>query len=207
MAHPIIAPSQKVAGTEVRHFQKPLEYRSLENLPEEQQTVLKSGLVLPFRFDDLKATIETAREHAASEWKVTTRHGEIDFQAKFSKIVSWAQKFMEVGDVAVNYDPGHAALPWAAVRLLLQVMVNNTTRAANFIEGLEQVAFYIYNFAMRENVYVMTEPCEHSNDLKNHIISLYTAILRFLLAARQFFEASPTSKHNEALFEQHLTVS
>lgn len=167
---------------------------ALSNLPEEQQGALTSGLLLPFRFDDLKATIETAREHAASKWKVTTRHGEVDFHAKLNKIVSWAQKFIEVGDVAVNYDPGHAALPWAAVRLLLQVMVNSTTRAAKYIEGLEQVAFYIYDSTIRENLYVVTEPSEDSNDLKNHLLALYTAILRFLLAARQFFEASSPSK-------------
>lgn len=29
---------------------------------------------------------------------------------------------MEVGDVAVSYDPGHAALPWALVRFLLKVL-------------------------------------------------------------------------------------
>ena len=30
-------------------------------------------------------------------------------------------KFKEVGDIAVQYDPGHAALPWAAIRFFLQV--------------------------------------------------------------------------------------
>lgn len=39
----------------------------------------------------------------------------------FSKIAVWIQKFVEVGDVAVSYDPGYAALPWAAVRFLLKV--------------------------------------------------------------------------------------
>ena len=39
----------------------------------------------------------------------------------FEKIVKWVNKFKEVGDAAVQYDPGHAALPWAAIRFLLQV--------------------------------------------------------------------------------------
>lgn len=30
-------------------------------------------------------------------------------------------KFVSVGDVAVNFDPVHAALPWAAVRFILVV--------------------------------------------------------------------------------------
>ena len=39
----------------------------------------------------------------------------------YEKMVKWVMKFKEVGDVAVQYDPGHAALPWAAIRFFLQV--------------------------------------------------------------------------------------
>lgn len=37
------------------------------------------------------------------------------------KTVSVLKKFVSVGDVAVNFDPVHAALPWAAVRFVLVV--------------------------------------------------------------------------------------
>jgi ankyrin repeat domain-containing protein 50 len=37
------------------------------------------------------------------------------------KIVSWLDKFKQVGDAAANFDPVHASLPWAGVRFLLQV--------------------------------------------------------------------------------------
>ncbi len=39
----------------------------------------------------------------------------------FEKIVVWVRKFKAVGDIAVQYDPAHASLPWAGVRLILQV--------------------------------------------------------------------------------------
>lgn len=39
----------------------------------------------------------------------------------FSKIVVWIDRFKQVGDIAVQYDPAHAALPWAGVRFLLIV--------------------------------------------------------------------------------------
>jgi len=39
----------------------------------------------------------------------------------FGKIIKWIDLFKQVGDVAVQYDPVHAALPWAGVRFLLQV--------------------------------------------------------------------------------------
>ena len=39
----------------------------------------------------------------------------------YEKMVKWVTKFKEVGDIAMQYDPGHAALPWAAIRFFLQV--------------------------------------------------------------------------------------
>lgn len=96
--------------------------------------------------------------------------------------------------MAVNFDPGHAALPRAAVRLVLQVMVNNNTRAAKFIEGLEQVAFYIYDSTVRGNLYLVTSTSEDSEGLIKHVLTLYATTLCFLLKARLFFETSSTSK-------------
>lgn len=43
----------------------------------------------------------------------------------FEKMAKWINTFIQIGDVAVQYDPGHAALPWAGVRILLQVRRRN----------------------------------------------------------------------------------
>lgn len=40
---------------------------------------------------------------------------------RFTKIILWVTLFKQIGDVAVQYDPQHAALPWAGVRFILQV--------------------------------------------------------------------------------------
>jgi hypothetical protein len=37
------------------------------------------------------------------------------------KLLSWMDRFKEIGDTIVQFDPVHAALPWAAVRFLLKV--------------------------------------------------------------------------------------
>lgn len=39
----------------------------------------------------------------------------------YGKMVKWIQVFIAVGDNAIQFDPVHAALPWAAVRFILQV--------------------------------------------------------------------------------------
>jgi len=37
------------------------------------------------------------------------------------KLICWVQKFVQVGDIIAQYDPAHMALPWAALRFVLQV--------------------------------------------------------------------------------------
>ena len=37
------------------------------------------------------------------------------------KLINWVSKFVAVGDTIIQYDPGHAAIPWAIVRFILQV--------------------------------------------------------------------------------------
>ena len=38
-----------------------------------------------------------------------------------TKILRWVDKFKAIADITAQYDPVHAALPWAGFRLLLQV--------------------------------------------------------------------------------------
>ena len=78
-------------------------------------------------------------------------------------------------------------------------MVNSTTRAANFVAGLEIVAFYIYDCTVRENLYLTGEPSDDGHELQKCILNLYTTILRFLLQARLFFKAGTTSEYVKSL--------
>jgi hypothetical protein len=55
------------------------------------------------------------------EWKVTIGDKEYSVRGLVDKTVKILNKFVGVGDVAVSFDPVHAALPWAAVRFVLVV--------------------------------------------------------------------------------------
>lgn len=58
-------------------------------------------------------------------WKYTKSNGDtIIVRDVLEKIVRWIEKFRETGDIIIQYDPGHAALPWAAVRFLLRTAVS-----------------------------------------------------------------------------------
>jgi len=72
--------------------------------------------------DLLKLTEQSKKECIEKRWRYTRKSGEtVIFVDLFSKIVKWIDLFKQVGDTAVQYDPVHAALPWAGVRFLLQV--------------------------------------------------------------------------------------
>jgi hypothetical protein len=72
---------------------------------------------------DLKLETEVAQQKCDEKrLGFKRRNGEkVILRDLLGKVVKWINLFKEVGDVAVSYDPGHAALPWALVRFLLQV--------------------------------------------------------------------------------------
>ena len=54
-------------------------------------------------------------------WEFEFRGRAVTLRDQADKIISWLAKFKEVGDIAIQQDPSHAALPWAGIRFLLQV--------------------------------------------------------------------------------------
>ena len=88
--------------------------------PKDKEIILPSFTAQP---EEL--IIEIERYSSQSKGKpIKLPNGESFFVRDVLEQVSrWVKKFVEVGDAAVQYDPGHAALPWAAVRLILQVNI------------------------------------------------------------------------------------
>ena len=65
------------------------------------------------------------RQCLTKRWKVRRSHGQnLILRDVFGKIIVWVQKFKEIGDISVQYDSAHATLPWAGVRLLLEVRLS-----------------------------------------------------------------------------------
>ena len=97
---------------------------ALSNLSEKDQKELRSELNSQgnFEINALTTTVSQLQQQVHSErWHVRFRHRELDLSHVLDSIVSWVKKFIAIGDIAVQYDPAHAALPWAALRLVLQV--------------------------------------------------------------------------------------
>ena len=78
------------------------------------------------RINVLSKALKEAREKkkvcAQKCWTLKKRNGKtIILRDVVEKIIVWVEKFIAVGDAAMQYDPVHAAPAWAAFRFVLQV--------------------------------------------------------------------------------------
>lgn len=76
-----------------------------------------------------KLTTESKQRCIERRWKYTRKSGEtVILRDVFDKIVKWIDTFKQIGDTVVQYDPVHAALPWAGIRFVLQVRYTESSR-------------------------------------------------------------------------------
>ena len=71
--------------------------------------------------DLLKAAQEKQKVCDNKRWTFTIRGRHVMLREEADKVIMWLDRFKAVGDIAVNADPIHAGLPWAGIRLLLEV--------------------------------------------------------------------------------------
>ncbi|KAM0601578.1 hypothetical protein ACHAP1_008566 [Verticillium nonalfalfae] len=74
--------------------------------------------------DHLLAATEDAKQRMRGKcWSFKRDKGgeTVIVRDVLAKVVKWVNHFKDVGDVIVQYDPVHAALPWAGLRFLLKL--------------------------------------------------------------------------------------
>lgn len=73
--------------------------------------------------DSLHKAVEAKRETCEKKRWVFNLNGQTMELSKLAdKACVWLDKFKSIGDIVVNVDPLHAGVPWAAIRLFLQVL-------------------------------------------------------------------------------------
>ena len=213
----------------------PPAYESKESLPNGQPkpTVQKSGFVsklwetavaktqkrMPAELSNLEAPdilstvcyeAEARKEDSkAKQWKVKMpgKDGhEVVLRDVYGSIVSCATKFRDVGDLAIQADPGHAALPWAVIRLCLTAAINEHEMYGVMMQGIEMVSGLVTHYIVIERIF-SNEDSDHANAVKNSLLALYTAIMDFLLEALKYFPPpKPVREENDKKWHvrQHL---
>lgn len=74
---------------------------------------------IDFGFDSLETA--SAIKSRMGEILSKKKGEEVVLRDVGAKILHWVDRFKQIGDIIVQYDPAHAALPWAGFQFLLQV--------------------------------------------------------------------------------------
>ncbi|KAF6230805.1 hypothetical protein HO173_010921 [Letharia columbiana] len=157
---------------------------------------------------DLGQLVISAREKSIEKRWRFHRPGDgqtVILRDLFTKIVVWIDRFKEIGDIVIQYDPVHAALPWAGIRFLLQLAVSDITNFAFIVEGAETMARSISRYATFEQIYLPynSTASRAMKRLKDALVRLYAAILIYLAKAKRYFEEhTPKRMFKAALTSQ-----
>jgi len=117
-----------VPPSQTQNCQPSLWDQALNQLPKDQKLALNLSLnIQRNKRSILDSVLEVVNEKQRlcleKRWKFKNRQGQtIIVRDLLDKIAHYLQKFVDVGDVAVQFDPIHAVLPWAGIRLLLKVV-------------------------------------------------------------------------------------
>lgn len=175
---------------------------------EDRKSVAFDGLPKLEVLSDLEQLVASTKESSIKKRWRFHRSGSgqtVILRDLFSKIAVWIDRFKEVGDIVVQFDPVHAALPWAGVRFLLQVRrspsfltqlkpgqaaVSDINIFAFVVEGAETVSRCISRFATFEQIYLKygNRPSRVIKVLEEALVKLYAAILIYLGRAKKYFE-------------------
>lgn len=157
------------------------------------------------KLDKLHAALKVAEDKRQlshkKRWRKKRPGGGEDIIVRdvMEKIVQWIRRFRDIGDIIIQYDPGHAALPWAAVRFLLQSAINDTDVHTAMVEDLEMVTRLMARYDQIERRY-LPQSAGIDNQLSDAIVSVYAAVLEFLGKAVKYFKESATDRFFKAPF-------
>ncbi|KAJ4248793.1 hypothetical protein NW762_012631 [Fusarium torreyae] len=164
--------------------------QAFDNLSTEERDALRSheGQLQPQATDVTFAVKQAKTKCVSKQWVLYTNdHGKkVKLREKLDEVVGWVEKFMQVGDVVVSYDPAHAALPWAAVRTLLQVTINDCQTYGMIVENVETVSRIITLYTTVETR-VLYRESQVTRQLSTELVKLYTSALRFLASASIYY--------------------
>lgn len=88
-----------------------------------------------------------------------------------------------------------------------QAVVNDSQTFGAMAEGIECVSHLITRYAILEKLYVNTHRKAAADDqLKESIVKLYSAVLRYLSKAARYYHQSTTSAYNSPLYSLSIVV-
>ncbi|PNP80168.1 hypothetical protein FNYG_06491 [Fusarium nygamai] len=142
---------------------------------------------LPELWENTQSSMQRLKDKS---WSFKRKNGETvyvrDLLAKASK---WINHFKDIGDIVVQYDPVHAALPWAGVRFLLTVTTGDLETYQNLLDRTVGIMEIICRNAVVESL-LGDNQHEAAESVRHNLIMLYASILTYLAKANSYYKQS-----------------
>ncbi|CAG9984003.1 unnamed protein product, partial [Clonostachys byssicola] len=141
--------------------------------------------------DELLGATQRARERLANKsLSFKRKNGEIVFvRDLLARAAKWVNHFKDVGDIIVQYDPNHLALPWAGVRFLLNVAIGDLNTYASVLEGITKVTELLCRNALLERLLEVPKS-KTAEELSRALVKLYASILTYFAKACSYYQQS-----------------
>lgn len=134
-----------------------------------------------------EAKQDTARNKA---WEIKLGSRTVALREVAARIVDCLNKFKDIGDLAVQYDPVHAALPWAAFRLILQVATLSVEQEGQILTAMDAVMHAHVRAGVYQRLYLgVRKRCDVADALEEGIINQFAAICAFLGLAVEYYSS------------------
>ncbi|KAJ5497544.1 hypothetical protein N7463_009531 [Penicillium fimorum] len=187
---------------------KDLWAKALTSLPESKQETLKkmgfnqsseqSGSV-ESSIKDLVGVVNQRQEECEKKfWKVKVGDEEIVLRNYTNSIVDWLEK---AGDIAVQFAPPQAAIPWAVIKSVMQIPVIEGEQMAALLATTEKIVRVISRGQVYESVYLRNKPVTDSlsKNLQSSLTTIYTASLDLLAESENLFSENTATRTLQAL--------
>ncbi|OCK79032.1 hypothetical protein K432DRAFT_300680, partial [Lepidopterella palustris CBS 459.81] len=144
---------------------------------------------------EVKQAVEEKKvQFMDKRWAINRKDNRpIILREKLDKIAVSVEKFIQIGDCAVQYDPAHAALPWAGVRFVLKATIIDQQTITGVFDGMELISNLIGRYAIFEQLYLNTQLKTYTG-LEKTLVELYKRVMEYLSKAKRFYSRSTAAR-------------
>ncbi|RDW79331.1 uncharacterized protein DSM5745_06183 [Aspergillus mulundensis] len=177
-------------------------------LPADKQKILKdlgfdrpqSDSVASSIGDLITAVNEKQEECERKFWKVRVGDEDIVLREYTTSIVGWLEK---AGDIAIQFAPPQASLPWDMIKSLMKIPVNESEQMCALLATTERIVRITSRGQVYEQVYLSTEPGVSmqsiQKQLEGALLKIYNTSLELLADSGKLLDANTARRTIEAI--------
>ncbi|KAJ0419784.1 ankyrin repeat-containing domain protein [Aspergillus carlsbadensis] len=178
------------------------------SLPEDKQRILrdlgfdkpKSANVASGITELIDAVNDRQEECEKKFWKLNVGGQEVVLRDYTTSIVGWLEK---AGDIAIQFAPPQASLPWDLVKSLMKIPVNESEQMCALLATTERIVRITSRGQVYENVYLPTtagaEMQPIQKQLEGALLKIYTTSLELLADSGKLLDANTARRTIEAI--------